>query len=363
MYDGKVVTGVEVKDKQPSDHLIAYMDILGYKDYFKEHFDKNPDKIVKFHNAIDKAFDKAIKESEFNKFGHPQIKLFSDNILISVKCVEKEQIMHTYEILLLIIIVSNIQRIFFSNYGLVLRGAIVKGSFYMHNDGKYVFGKALIDAVELEEKDSIYPRVIIKTEIVDKLLELIRDPLFANMPIIPLLVRKFILRDGDKQYFVNYFPIEPIPYKDERAYTIQNIFSDLPSPSKQGSSTYKETDKKTLTIFRSQLVEKVREYGTYDNLGIKNTSTIEIRRSVMTKYIWMLDYYNMVCRISGNVDFILDFKLSMDITTHQPKVVILPQKASLIHDDPQYPLTLTIENAEESSQKAENPGKDLLPLT
>lgn len=49
------------------------------------------------------------------------------------------------------------------DYGYLIRGAITEGDFF-HND-IIVYGKALVEAVEMEEKYAIYPRVIVQKEI------------------------------------------------------------------------------------------------------------------------------------------------------------------------------------------------------
>lgn len=50
-----------------------------------------------------------------------------------------------------------------ANNGYLIREAITEGAFF-HND-IIVYGKALVEAVKMEEKFAIYPRVIVKKEI------------------------------------------------------------------------------------------------------------------------------------------------------------------------------------------------------
>lgn len=44
-----------------------------------------------------------------------------------------------------------------------MRGAIVEGEFF-HNDN-IVYGKELVEAVHLEEKEAVYPRILVQKEL------------------------------------------------------------------------------------------------------------------------------------------------------------------------------------------------------
>jgi tetratricopeptide (TPR) repeat protein len=309
---------------RPSDHFVAYMDILGYKDYFAD----QSNKIGEFFEAVKMAFEKATTEIQnIEPHDITQIKLFSDNILISVKCSDDDELENVRRLLRLAQIVAHIQLIFFHDYGLVLRGALVKGLFYIHKEGKYVFGQALIDAVTMEKDEAVYPRVVIKNEIVDEIISLIRTKDFADEGVLASTTFTLLARDGDKRYFVNYLPIDSVPPIDARLFDVMNIFPVKPLRFTTISMFNEPVDKirETLFFHREQLTKKLSDYGNYN--GIDNEySEIETRRSVMSKYLWMLDFYNKVCSITGNEDFLLHCTLSTDESTHQPKVNMPPQE-------------------------------------
>ena len=55
-------------------------------------------------------------------------------------------------------------------HGYLMRGAITEGPFYKNkNNDVFVYGKALIDAVDMEEKLAIYPRVLTQKSIQEAL--------------------------------------------------------------------------------------------------------------------------------------------------------------------------------------------------
>ena len=107
-------------------------------------------------------FEDALRESEMiakDIF----IKIFSDNILLALPTSEDDR---KQKIEKLINFVNNFVHQAADN-GYLIRGAITEGDFF-HND-IIVYGKALIEAVKMEEKDAIHPRVIVKKEIAELL--------------------------------------------------------------------------------------------------------------------------------------------------------------------------------------------------
>lgn len=65
-----------------------------------------------------------------------------------------------------------------------MRGAIVEGDFY--HDEKFVYGKALVEAVNIEENVAIYPRIIIQKQIQE-------------------LLPQYCYQDNDGEYYLNSF--------------------------------------------------------------------------------------------------------------------------------------------------------------
>lgn len=133
-------------------YCVAYLDFLGGTDIIL-HDDQN-----KHLNIINMIFEDALFEAKMlakDIF----VKIFSDNILLALPTDKGER---AQKIEKLINLVSNFVHQAADN-GYLIRGAITEGDFF-HND-IIVYGKALVEAVGMEEKYAIYPRVIVKKEI------------------------------------------------------------------------------------------------------------------------------------------------------------------------------------------------------
>lgn len=143
-----------------SKHCVAYLDILGTKNKIYE------DNDGKFLNYLNMLCKDAISEASNAKaFGYNDffVKIFSDNMLFAVNTEDDNTRLD--KISLMLCIISNIQNEVL-NYGHLIRGAIVEGEFFHNNI--IVYGKALIEAVNIEENIAKYPRIIINQNIITK---------------------------------------------------------------------------------------------------------------------------------------------------------------------------------------------------
>lgn len=136
-----------------SQHCVAYLDFLGGTNIIL-HDDQN-----KHLNIINMIFDDALDESKMIAKAI-FVKIFSDNILLALPTSDGDR---EQKIEKLINLVNNFVHQAADN-GYLIRGAITEGDFF-YND-IIVYGKALVDAVKMEEKFAIYPRIIVKKEVV-----------------------------------------------------------------------------------------------------------------------------------------------------------------------------------------------------
>ena len=162
-----------------STYCIAYLDILGGKSLIC----KDSDNI--FLNHLSMFFEDAICEAEMAQIFSKQdviVKFFSDNILIAIKLNANDE-KRVAKLTKLLNIAGNIQTEVLG-YGYLMRGAIVEGDFY--HDEKFVYGKALVEAVNIEENVAIYPRIIIQKQIQE-------------------LLPQYCYQDNDGEYYLNSF--------------------------------------------------------------------------------------------------------------------------------------------------------------
>jgi hypothetical protein len=111
------------------------------------------------------------------------IKIFSDNILLAIQLKENDE-RRDDKIATLFNTVANIYNEIL-RYGYLMRGAIVESEFF-HND-KIVYGKALVEAVHLEEKVANVPRILVKTKVTE-------THSFY-----------YLMQDNDEELFLNIF--------------------------------------------------------------------------------------------------------------------------------------------------------------
>ena len=145
-------------DYKTSNHIVAYLDILGATNKICN------DNDFSFLNYLNMFMEDAIEESGGGIFPHKEkifIKIFSDNILLAIELKENDE-QRDSKIATLFNTVANIYNEIL-RYGYLMRGAIVEGEFF-HNDN-IVYGKALVKAVKLEEKEAIYPRILVQKEL------------------------------------------------------------------------------------------------------------------------------------------------------------------------------------------------------
>ena len=162
----------------PSNYFVAYLDILGASKYMQDNSEQ-------FLNDLNAIYENAMNDVIFTKKKKKKdiaIKIFSDNILIAVKTTKQD----TDRQAKLEKIVNLIGNIYCNalRLGYLVRGSITEGKFYRNKT--FVYGKALVEAVKLEEKIAIYPRVIIQDNLVS-------------------LIPQYIAQDSDRKYYLNCF--------------------------------------------------------------------------------------------------------------------------------------------------------------
>jgi len=165
------------------EYYIGYIDILGYKNEL-EHLGENVF-LTKINDAIAHSIEKTnegLFTEEVEKF-ETFIKVFSDNIVIGMIANEEYE-----EFFGEFLRAMNDVQMSMLNDGLLVRGSITKGSLYITE--RYIYGKGLIRAYELEDNVSIVPRIIMDIECLGK--ETVEE------------YRGFFSKDADGFWFIDY---------------------------------------------------------------------------------------------------------------------------------------------------------------
>ena len=234
----------------------VYFDILGFSDkisniesdglnYFNDYL-KTLDNILKYltkHNNY----------GDDNKHKRFELKIFTDNFVIGfpVNNDGETEFGEIFDVL------SYIQYEFIKN-NIFIKGAISFSNLYM--DKNIVIGTALIDAYQLEEKYSIYPRIILSKEVSEKVNQYINY--FAEKKGCPENKRCLIDKDG--YYFINYLDFLMEHYIDN-----------------DDNEMYIEIENELL-LHKVKILEQLELY-------FKNDRIFE-------KFVWLANYHNYFCK-------------------------------------------------------------------
>ena len=190
-----------------SNYCVAYLDVLGAENYMKG------DLADKFLNDLNSIYFDAINDISFTNYVTQkdiQVKIFSDNILLGIQINENDDLRKD-KIEKILNIAGNI----FNNalyHGYLLRGAITEGPFYKDDNNIFIYGKALIDAVEIEEELAIYPRVVAQKSIQETLPQYFEECADGNF-----ILQNFIFHPGFPEiYKQNLLEIYKKSYKNEK---------------------------------------------------------------------------------------------------------------------------------------------------
>jgi hypothetical protein len=290
------------------------LDLLGYKDFFRE---KKRD-VEKFLETINEALTSTIDgtNQQYKRVPDaykPQIKMFSDNILIAIRCSNNNE-KDFLPYLNLVRTVAHIQKTFITKYQLFLRGGIAKGMFYFGEE--YVFGEALINAYEMEQF-AIYPKINIDEKYVEKIINHVREKAAGYDTLASILI-DVVGKERDGSYFANYLPTYPWGRSIDETFYIDSIFTD--GVAAVGTS-HNDGKFKTILAHKVALLGKIDEYGSYKELFSQRD--IDNRRKVILKYMWSLDYHNQVCKVLGLKDLMIHCDIKIDSRTLQPVVEVV----------------------------------------
>jgi hypothetical protein len=249
--------------------LVAFIDILGYKDIILESRKNGTENqiFVKLYNALkhgrylleksctdsdNKDIDQIINyiieaSTSYDDF---YLKAFTDNIVIGFP--EKNDIHICFQE-----IISKLARFQFEmiDKGFFIRGAISNDRAYI--DDIAVFGVALTEAVD-GEKEAFYPRLIFTQSSVLALYNYTsKHPFISEIKKIPLWwIKKNILVDTDDRWFINY--LDSVFFSYEKSIDIEVI---------------------------------LRHKISIEN-NIEKTINNE---KVFSKYVWVAHYHNYFC--------------------------------------------------------------------
>lgn len=339
-----------MKILEEKKYYIAYFDILGYKDFFAHSSKKQ------IHDMVSMIYDgiSGIKNylNRFSNFSfmsiieNIEIKFigFSDNFTFAMQVEEGQH--EIYRLLVFLSIIADIQRNFILNYGLLVRGGIVKSTAYI--DDNIIQGQGIIEAASLEY-EAIYPQINISTLIYSDIHQLhfltheeleyggsvqkkinegweltLDEQRFMvetrNRYMEELLALTWkdniLMRSNDERPFLNYmYNFDAINYclnKNVPFNEIQNLLQNfMPHISFQIlENGYIE---RLIQTHKLVLMDKIKRYGSYADVNINNKSELCEREKIIKKYIWLWSYHNKVCELYRLSEYQVQIILGIDL--------------------------------------------------
>jgi hypothetical protein len=234
--------------------LLTYLDIMGFKKLIDDsrRDASNVDLIIDILKKTQKRAAITYPRFVSSRATVDAMKLrnFSD-LILRVTPIGVSPISLKRAIEMECLILTSIQCELFLESGILLRGAMYVDDLYFEDD--IVFGPALVNAYQLEDKVAVFPRIII-------------DPksclLHAEEPLLPT-IGEFIQRGDDGVYFIDYL---------HSFYKNMFVLSE-----------FKGTESQSLAIHKRQVETKLKELaGTDDRLKQKG--------------VWLALYHNSVLR-------------------------------------------------------------------
>ena len=177
---------VDSYDRQTSEYIVAYIDLLGVTSKIKDADAQNLSMNI-LHNLYTHTIG-IMKEIAIDGLRDVEFKIFSDNIIIAKK-LSKTTEERQNDIKCLLMYAAHLQELAASDAaGWMLRGGITIGQLYI--DDIVVWGQALLKSYSLENNVAIYPRVIIDNDIVSQIKGTSNE--------------EYLRKDFDNLYFLNY---------------------------------------------------------------------------------------------------------------------------------------------------------------
>ena len=302
MADKEIKKLLEDPEIYKLKHLVAFLDILGFKNYVKKCIDKKDiEDLLKSGSILEKAVSYSIEIPKDNlNFMQDMIKYnqFSDCIYIAVPYVDGEKESFMYALANIIVILRTYQSsMLMGNF--YVRGGLSSGFHLDLESQNTVFSEGLINAHKLESQKAVYPRIILDDELIRYIKEVFRED---NDLILKYGIDKMLLSNWDKTVFINpfnWFSVSIGSSKDEASAKkdletfYKAIGSEVPEKAKKLSLNefIDDVNNRCLSIVSKNVKEKIKEV---ENEDINDLT----KQHILKKYLWLLE----LVKWNGNPD-------------------------------------------------------------
>ena len=249
--------------KDIRNHFVAYLDILGMKNKILESSaDESADVINKINQrilTIEEIVKMLNKHKTLFATHNLEVKIFSDNIVLYA---ERDW----YSLL---IAASYIQAKFIADE-LLVRGALCYNELYA--DERWIYGKGLVNAYEIENNTAIYPRIIIDDTFIEGM---------KNCPIVRLLGSDSVHELTYNQFMEQGF--HKIFIDNDSDWPYINYLGFWNHLSNNGKFTSDDYDLMAFLKQHKILIEN-------------NIDAHKEKKKILQKYLWCRGCHNRFCK-------------------------------------------------------------------
>jgi len=302
-----------------SEHIIAFIDILGYTNEIEQYIENNNQAFLKKIYITIKNFERKIKDliikfKLINNVFKIHYKIFSDTIIVYTNLDILLEFKY-FEIALFFHMISEINFIFLEAK-ILIRGGVAKGRGFITKN--IMFSSALTKAIEIEKNQSIYPRIVVENEIIDEIKNMYNVILkekrngsgkyiMVDVDYCETLFDDLFVLDWDYSYFINPFY--------QFIFNIQFYMRYL--DTKYGDS-----------IESKNCIDK--NNSVINELEILIASNMEQKHHIKLKYIWLLNFIDWLRFKNSKIKFDL-LRFHTDEEAHK-----IEDKSNSVANDPNY---------------------------
>ena len=256
------------KNIEYSEYYVAFLDILGFKNLVFSNRPADKDKIQKYFGLIESVTEKLKLIKSKKNLGSI---IISDSVILSVPA-EGTTTNKLDKLRNLCVAVAKIQLELAMN-DIWLRGAISSGKAYFDSERNNVVGKAYINSYLLEERQAIYPRVILDNKIINE------------------------LKKGSAQNL-----IDKVNDKNNQEYKFTNWQTDI-LYSWEKKALLTKSLKQDLALFVDYLSPVIFDTKMFEKVAKNIQQNIYSGNNIYPKFRWVLNYLIACCewKVNGAV--------------------------------------------------------------
>lgn len=275
------------KTPQPDLCLVAWVDILGFKDLLRnakspEEFKSVYDKVRKVHEEFAKesaSDDPEFQEKENRTYGRRVISLSDGLVVVQSMDAEARKALDVYGFVQCFFDDLRMAQAQCAYEGIFLRGGIDCGYFWFDDD--ILLSPALVEAYLIEDKIAKNPAILMKTELVNEIAKIPNKP--AGCDGRELVRECEWLKEEHKGKYLMLDYMDIIANEDHGWHSSadRDAWQDRSRPPKERDAIFNESRYRQAGVIIQSMKQKLLKAYTDAPEG-----------KVKNKYRWLMRYFN-----------------------------------------------------------------------